>query len=350
MPGRRGAAALAAAALASMTIGIGSALGVALWTLTMTPLTATVGVTTTFQFTATSLDVLLGIKCVVVQVPNAVNAGEVWITGSSTDADWATSRSGQTVTVAIASGDGDAKLRAGDWVSFAVNGTPTQAGTYAFPGVAYSNHGCSEDPRQLAVPPSVVISGPVQLIVEPTPTPTPTPVSAPTPTPTPLLELPVLPPLLPTATPSPTPSANPTPRPIVVAPSLPPPSETPAATPSSAMPSPTASPLANGAAAASPTASVPPSATAGGGTGPVLAVGRADPGGPDAFEISLGPMGVIDGLGVWAIPSAVISGPGLLVIVWVVIQASVAAAWVPAVKRLRGAGPRMWQDRSTAAR
>lgn len=44
----------------------------------------------------------------------------------------------------------------------------------------------------------------------------------------------------------------------------------------------------------------------------------------------------MDGLGVWAIPGAVLGGPGLLVILWVAIQAGVAAAWIPAVRVMRG--------------
>lgn len=57
--------------------------------------------------------------------------------------------------------------------------------------------------------------------------------------------------------------------------------------------------------------------------------------------MSLGPLGGIEGLTTWAIPGAVVGGPGLIVILWVLGQTGVAAAWIPAVRRLRGtdAGP-----------
>jgi hypothetical protein len=67
-----------------------------------------------------------------------------------------------------------------------------------------------------------------------------------------------------------------------------------------------------------------------------LAVARADPAGPDAVDLSLGSLVAIDGLGIWAVPGAVISGPGFLVIGWVLAQTGAAAMWVPAVRRLRG--------------
>ena len=55
--------------------------------------------------------------------------------------------------------------------------------------------------------------------------------------------------------------------------------------------------------------------------------------------VSLGPLGVIDGITVWAIPGAIVGGPGLLVILWVLAQTGVALAWIPAVRRLRGSDP-----------
>jgi len=67
-----------------------------------------------------------------------------------------------------------------------------------------------------------------------------------------------------------------------------------------------------------------------------LAVARPDDTSEDPAEVSLGPLGVIDGITVWAIPGAVIGGPGLLVILWVAIQTGAALAWIPAVRRMRG--------------
>jgi len=67
-----------------------------------------------------------------------------------------------------------------------------------------------------------------------------------------------------------------------------------------------------------------------------LTVARAGEVDSPADRVSFGPGRLIDGLTVWAIPGAVLGGPGLIVIVWVLVQMSVAAAWVPAVARLRG--------------
>jgi hypothetical protein len=49
-------------------------------------------------------------------------------------------------------------------------------------------------------------------------------------------------------------------------------------------------------------------------------------------------VGGIDLLGdpVWAVPAATIAGPGLLVLLWLLLQAIGAAAWMPSVRRLRG--------------
>jgi len=68
----------------------------------------------------------------------------------------------------------------------------------------------------------------------------------------------------------------------------------------------------------------------------LVAVARPDDTSEDPAEVSLGPLGVIDGITVWAIPGAVIGGPGLLVILWVAIQTGAALAWIPAVRRMRG--------------
>ena len=41
-------------------------------------------------------------------------------------------------------------------------------------------------------------------------------------------------------------------------------------------------------------------------------------------------------LGLWLVPGAVIGGPGLLVLLWLVIQALAGMAWLPAARRVRG--------------
>jgi hypothetical protein len=39
---------------------------------------------------------------------------------------------------------------------------------------------------------------------------------------------------------------------------------------------------------------------------------------------------------IWSVPAATLGVPGILLIVWVALQAVGALAWIPAVKRLRG--------------
>lgn len=56
-------------------------------------------------------------------------------------------------------------------------------------------------------------------------------------------------------------------------------------------------------------------------------------------------MGLLDADFVWFVPAASVGLPGLLVILWVILQAFGALAWIPAVQRmgeedgLRGARP-----------
>lgn len=330
----RGISALVASAAAILVIGVQAVSANVLWTMTAIPATAVVGDQTTFTFTATNLDPELGIKCVVVEIPASITPGDAWITGSSTTAAWTASRAGQLVTAVIDTGDGNEKLRVGDWVSFAMAGIPAQGGTYAFNAIAYSGHECVIGARGLAAPPVVVISGPI--VSEPTPAPTPE--ATPTPTPQLLPPLLPLPPILPTPTPQPriltTPSPEATPTPSAS------PSASTSAEPSRADGPPNAPPQVPSLGAEPPTAATLVVVPADAGGAAPLAVALAEDSTEAASELSLGPLGVMDSLGVWAIPGAVVGAPGVLVILWVAIQAGVAAAWIPAVRRLRGADGR----------
>ena len=336
MPRRaRGIWAVAASAVAILAVGVQSVSANVLWTMTGSPVTAVVGEQTTFTFTATNLDPLLGIKCVVVEIPTSIAPGDSWIAGSSTTAVWTTSRSGQLLTAVIATGDGNEKLVVGDWVSFAVAGVPTQGGAYAFHAIAYSGHECVNGARALAAPPVVVISGPIV----PAPTPAPTPEETPAPTPQLLPPLPPLPPILPTPAPqprvitTPAPAATPAPSPSASTSPEPSPADVPPRRPPNAPPQVLS---LDAVAAPGPTLAAPLDA----GGAAALAVAPAVGGAEAAIELSFGRLGVMDGLSVWAIPGAVVGGPGVLVILWVAIQASVAAAWIPAVRVLRGADAR----------
>ena len=340
----RGITAAITATATLLAIGAQTVSAGVLWTMTVSPPTAAVGDDTTFTFTATNLDPLLGIACVIVEIPTAINPGEVWIAGGSTAGVWTARRSGQLVTAVIDTGDGDQKLRAGEWLSFAVTGVPVQTGPHGISAVAYSGHECVNDARDLAAPPVVVISGP--LASEPTHAPTPILTSSPTaePIPEPIA---TLPPIL--ATPVEQPRILPTPLPAATPTSLPAAPMTPTASPASETPTAIPDSQAVAVAAARPVGGGTDAPSAATARTAALAVGRAEGSGEDAGELSLGPLGVIDGVTVWAIPGAVVGGPGLLVILWVALQAGVAAAWIPAVGVMRGRDGRHARPRPYAA-
>jgi hypothetical protein len=44
---------------------------------------------------------------------------------------------------------------------------------------------------------------------------------------------------------------------------------------------------------------------------------------------------LLGGIEIWSIPAATLGVPGVLIIVWVGLQAAGALAWIPAVRRLR---------------
>jgi hypothetical protein len=54
-----------------------------------------------------------------------------------------------------------------------------------------------------------------------------------------------------------------------------------------------------------------------------------------SIDLGAGTIGVVAGLDIWAVPAAVIGGPGLLVLLWIALQAGGASAWIPAARRLR---------------
>ena len=332
----RGMIGVVAALGAAFAIGVPTVSANVLWTMTASPATGSVGVGTVFTFTATNLDPLLGIKCVTVEMPNALPVGETWIAGSNTTAAWATSRSEQLVTAVIDTGDGDEKLRVGDWLSFSVAVVPSAPGVYAPSAVAYSGHECVNGARGLAAPPAFVISGDV--VPEPL-----LPPATPIPTPLPAIDLP---PVLPEPSATPLSAVIPTPRgtqpPAAQAqPGLVAQPEVLAAQAEAAPAAPepptgperdaprTSSGVTTAAAPPAPAAPAPPNR-------PVLAVATPDDDSA-AADVSLGPLGAIEGFGVWGVPGAVVGGPGILVMLWVALQTGVAAAWIPAVRRMRGA-------------
>ena len=201
-------------------------------------------------------------------------------------------------------------------------------------------------------------------VATPTPTPSPTPTPRPTPTPTPIIPLPLPPPSLPVPLPV-TPGLSPSPTVVpgpIVAPGR---TATPAPTDdgtddanpalgSAGQPGTGSKSPLDGSAVDTPGgASVdgagvptrpddgPPSGgvivpVVGGGATASM-VGLTFPTNSDTGGVGV-EIGGIDLLAnpVWAIPAAAIAGPGLLVLLWLVLQAIGAAAWMPSVRRLRG--------------
>lgn len=344
---RRAAAAAVAAAVALAAGHAGIAPGAAraesaLWTMVASPLGVTTGVATTFTLTATNDDPLASlvsaneIGCVIVDVPANFLVGGAAASGSSAGDSWSAGVVGQRVKVRAGSG-GD-RLQTLDWVRFTIQATAMSSGSLAWTARAYRDHGCGGTGSALGLPPIVVVTGPT---ITPSPVPTPTPKPSPTlsPTPSPTGPLPSLP------LPSVLPSVGPTSSPL--------PSLGPRATP---RPSPddTATPrpsgdLGIGGEAPSPTETPDPTS---GGAGPQPPAGGdpdpapATPSGPEIrfedVELDLGSQGLgkLGGIEVWAVPAAAIGTPGLLVLVWVLLQSIGAALWIPAARRLRtGARP-----------
>jgi hypothetical protein len=57
---------------------------------------------------------------------------------------------------------------------------------------------------------------------------------------------------------------------------------------------------------------------------------------PQQLDLAVGVFGALGDIRIWVVPAATIGVPGILVLLWVALQAGGAIAWLPAVKRLRG--------------
>ena len=326
----------------------------ALWTLVASPLVATTGVSTTFVLTARNEDPLAGllssaeIGCVVVDVPAPYDVEAAAVTGSSMGGSWVATVTGNRVQVRTMSG-GD-RLELLDWVRFTVRATPLAAGQLAWSARAYRDQGCTGTGALLGVPPLVLVTGPAATPTPvPTPAPTPVPTQPPVPTPSPV----------PAPRLTPLPSVRATLPPIAAAPlpsfgqgggqEPPEPASTPRP-PSSGSPVPAESP----SAAVQPESGRPASGEppADGGSSEEGAGVVPETGAPDAvsrrwavdeatappIRLTLGPLGLLGGLDVWAVPGLVIGIPGLLIAIFALVQALGALAWLPAIRRLRDEG------------
>jgi hypothetical protein len=247
-----------------------------------------------------------------------------------------TDAQGDSLRVELVDGGGNGSLDLETNGSFTYKSGGSFVGTYSF---TYRVHdGVTWSPAatvRIRVGPSAT--------PPPTATPTITPTAAPTPSPSPkptILPLPSLPlPSLPLPTPHPTT----TPRPATTPTSSP--TATPTRTPSpSAAMSPWATPEgspAGGPAAPTtrpgePSTAAPATATPADERDPddglVIGGGSGDP--PD---VDFGP-GLVgfDALVEFAIPSLVLTVPGMLLVIAVLLQGIVGAAWLPFVRRWLG--------------
>ncbi len=314
------------------------------YTLVAVPATATAEVVTAFNMTLTNVAGPDDLGCLEVTLPPEYEIHSVSDPVGPPGRDWSSSFNDQN-TVVVWSESGGGRLRVLQSATFTIVAMPKEAGPTTWSNHAHRSHNC-DDSEQVGVPVAVLVLPPLPTPTpRPTPRPTPKPTPPPTPPPTPA-PLPVPVPSLPVPLPSigqpPTPEPEPTGPPTSSAPRR---SPRPTASDDEPATRPRASVLDEGA-------SVGPLPTAGGGGGGA-AGSAADP--PvtrdapsvafDEPELQLGPVGidVLAGIEVWSVPAATLGVPGILLLIWVALQAVGALAWIPAVKRLRGdedgAGP-----------
>jgi Bacterial Ig domain len=278
-----------------------------------------------------------------------------------------------TATKVTDSGSGSVNLSASGGFTFSPGGSFTGLRTFTYrlsDGIASSNTATvsitvnapaptpTPTPPPATPAPTPVPTATPTPTPAPTPTPTPTPAATPAPTPTPAptatlplptASLPPLPSLLPSILPGLAPVPTPTPLPSAIGSLLP--TATPGPTGSSAGPgsTPPGSSSAPGAIGG-PLGGSGSSGSGGsgsggsGGSGAGGGAGTDDSARPfsldtpvvdplDGFaKVDLGSFGLIE----WAVPSLVLSVPGLLLVLAVLAQTSGAILWVPVARRWLG--------------
>jgi hypothetical protein len=68
----------------------------------------------------------------------------------------------------------------------------------------------------------------------------------------------------------------------------------------------------------------------------VAPLGDAAGGAADDLGAGVDVLALLDGPFMWFVPSAAVGAPGLLVVIFVTLQAIGALAWIPAVRRMGG--------------
>jgi len=284
---RRGALATAIALLAS-TWSPGQVVAAAEWSLVMVPLTTTALVSTTYTITVTGLSIIDDLGCATVDVPVSFVIENVGAPVASDGGQWAWTQVGNSVDVRAL--DGGNRLGMGESLSFTIQALATQVGIWAWDNHAHRNQDCNGN-TLAGTPINVTVLPGLPATLAPTPAPTPT-----------------LPP-----------SATPTPRPSATATSTPAPTGTP-------RPGTTPQPGAIGGTTA-PTD----------GAGPVGRIAELGDAASGSIGLGNGVFALLDGPLVWFVPGAAVGVPGLLVLLWIGLQAAGALAWIPAVRRMGGA-------------
>ncbi len=296
---------MAIAALAVLALA-GPASAAVGWTLVGGPLTATVFQSTTYTFTATNLIYGNDIGCVEIQLPDSYVINGLGTPAASNGDDWTAELWGGTNWVLVHSESGGGRLEIGEWVTFSVTATATQVGAQIWNNHAHRAQDCNDGVElEPGVMPMVVapvlVPTPVPSVLPPTPVPTPrpTPTAPPGATPTPQ----------PTATPRPSETASPTP------------SGTPRPTPDGVV----AFPGSGLGGPAGPGAPAPVGRMAPLEDSQTSPIGL----GTEVFALLEGPL-------MWFVPGAVVGGPGLLIVLFLALQAGGALAWIPAVRKMSG--------------
>jgi hypothetical protein len=325
------------------------------WSLTAAPTVLVAGVPTTVTLNVTNTGGNGGgdeITCVRVTVPSSftvAGASIVSVRGQligPTVAAWQVVWSGGSMVVFKNPADNYPLVGSTpplDRATFTITGTATTPGTMSWSSEAFDHPGGSGNTncgsgQFPTLQTTFTVAG-----LSPSPTITPRPTATPSPRPSPALT--------PAPTRTPTPSPTPPPAPPTPRPSLSP-SPSPDASPAgSSSPSPRLTSAPGSTDEPDPTlpdqpdtdqdgVSAPSVFGDGGGTG----TGTSPAAGIDAPRIAphdpqlaIGSLAgaLLGGIEIWSIPAATLGVPGVLIIVWVGLQAAGALAWIPAVRRLR---------------
>ena len=288
------------------------------WTIGRSPSSVARGVPTNISFTATNVAGGSSLGCIRLQPPSAFTVNGVVVDSVAGSRIWVvdppTAGSGSTLIQIHAATKTDVFKVDGDVVRFHVRVTGMSVGSYIWPADSRDDEKCKSGIDTDSVSVAIVAGTPTA-----TPKPTPKPTPRPTPKSTPR----------PTLTPTAAPTAKPTRAPDVTSR----PSESPRSPTSSSLPTPSPA-SAGGVSPRGP-----------GGTGSPPGEARVDP-----FRVFDGSDGQsdldarlvastllrLDGMIVWAVPSLVLTVPGLLLLLTILAQLAGAAAWLPVVRRKLG--------------